>query len=145
MKLDGNKFKDKFGGWWRYMQEFVEGEKMYNLYQKLKEYGKGGVTITPLSSNTFKAFEVCPPENTKIVFIGSDPYPGRYSDGTFHATGISFDNSFSKTLVSAPSVFLMAISFILLWIEYEAKANNPKMAIKITMKFNSENRFLCFT
>ena len=53
------------------------------------------------------------------------------------------DNSLSKTNVSAPSVFLMAISFILLWIEYVAKANNPKSAIKITMKFNKVNKFLC--
>ena len=45
-------------------------------------------TLCPTLSNVFKAFELCPYNKCKIVFIGLDPYPQK---GV--ATGILFGNS----------------------------------------------------
>ena len=45
-------------------------------------------TLCPALSNVFKAFELCPYNKCKIIFIGYDPYPQKEV-----ATGILFGNS----------------------------------------------------
>ena len=51
--------------------------------------------ICPDPNNVFKAFEVCPYDSCKVIFIGQDPYPQR---GV--ATGILFGNKENSTILS---------------------------------------------
>jgi len=104
MVVDINKFESKFKGWWRFMSPFVGSEKMYNIYQKLKDYKNRGITIFPYSNNTFKAFEMCSPKELKVILIGMEPYSGVYSNGLPQATGLSFDCSNSPEGICQPSL-----------------------------------------
>jgi len=47
-------------------------------------------SICPAKENVFKAFQLCPLSNCKVIFLGQDPYPQK---GV--ATGILFGNSSS--------------------------------------------------
>lgn len=47
----------------------------------------------PLKRNIFKAFDMTPLNNVKVVLIGMDPYPTLLSNGTCRAQGLSFSVS----------------------------------------------------
>lgn len=104
-KLNWELFKPKFGEWDRYMQEFFEGEKAFEIYKKLKECKNRGNKILPESKNTFKAFEIMPPRNLQLIIIGMEPYASVYRDGNSVATGIALDCSNSVTGAIQPSLF----------------------------------------
>jgi uracil-DNA glycosylase len=65
-----------------------EFEKTY--YKKLMgfvsdEYQNNETSIFPARENLFRAFEVCPYEQVKVVILGQDPYPTKG-----HAHGLCF-------------------------------------------------------
>lgn len=65
-----------------------EFEKTY--FKKLmefvsNEYQKNETSIFPARENLFRAFEVCPYEQVKVVILGQDPYPTKG-----HAHGLCF-------------------------------------------------------
>lgn len=59
----------------------------YGMYrEKLKQHAKDvGYEITPHESNWFKAYEMVPSNQVKVVILGQEPYP----DGS--STGLAFD------------------------------------------------------
>lgn len=83
MMLDWNVFKGKFGSWAHKIEPFFTTGLMDKIYEPIKADGKRGIKRSPLPANTFKAFEYCPLENLKCVFLGLAPYA-----------------SFAKTIVS---------------------------------------------
>lgn len=91
-KLDYETFKDKMGVWAPKFKKFIEGKEMWEIYQKIKE-DASRETIVPSSSDTFRAFKTIDPKNLKVVFFLMDPYPRKYPNGEFQATGIAMDCS----------------------------------------------------
>lgn len=66
----------------------LEGEFSQSYFEELssfvrKEYQEGAVYPAP--KNIFRAFELCPFENVKVVILGQDPYHGEHQ-----ANGLSF-------------------------------------------------------
>lgn len=64
-----------------------EFEKEYfaQLVQTLHRAKESGATVYPKGGDIFKAFELCPVQNTKVVILGQDPY-----HGPGQAMGLSF-------------------------------------------------------
>ena len=69
----------------RWMRVIDKGELESVLSKLEPEYKRK--PICPAQSNVFKAFEVCPYDNLKVVMLGQDPFPQK---GV--ATGILFGN-----------------------------------------------------
>lgn len=101
--LDFNTFKDKLGAWGPRFRPFIEGKEMWDIYQKIKKDSVSD-TIVPKSSDTFRAFKMTDPKNVKVIFYLMDPYPRKYSNGAFQATGIAMDCSNSPDGKLQPSL-----------------------------------------
>ena len=91
-KLDYSTFETKLGPWADKFRPFIEGEEMWDIYQKIKKDSMSD-TICPDSSNTFRAFKTVQPVDLKVIFYLMDPYPRRYSNNLLQATGIAMDCS----------------------------------------------------
>lgn len=82
--------------WKRILQS--EFEKPY--FKSLAEYVKGEYSngeVYPPPSKIFAAFDYCPPDKTKVVILGQDPY-----HGAGQANGLSF--SVSEDVSIPPSL-----------------------------------------
>lgn len=102
-KLDFNQFVPKLGTWANYMKSVFESEEMFNLYQEFKQCRE---VITPKSSVLFRAFELCPKDNLKLIIMGMDSYPSKYfKTGELQATGLAFDCSNSPNDKLQPSLY----------------------------------------
>lgn len=75
--------EEYFGDWTKVIDRIELNDIMSKL---LTEYKRK--LICPDQANVFKAFELCPFEDLKIVMVGQDPYPQKGI-----ATGILFGNS----------------------------------------------------
>lgn len=102
-KLDYESFKDKMGAWAPKFRKFIEGKEMWEIYQKLKA-DSAKDTIVPKSTDTFRAFKTVDPKNLKVIFYLMDPYPRKYSNGEFQASGIAMDCSNSPDGKIQPSL-----------------------------------------
>lgn len=58
---------------------------------------ENGSTILPSSSNIFRAFQLCPLEQVKVVILGQDPYPIR-GDANGLAFSVSADRKVPRSL-----------------------------------------------
>lgn len=88
MKMKKELFKPLLGDWYKYFESYLESKELYDIYQKLQKDSYSGKEIFPYCENTFKAFELCNPNNLKLVILSQDPYPGVYYDTKIpHATG----------------------------------------------------------
>lgn len=64
---------------------------LQTIFIKLKQYITMGYTVFPRESNMFKAFELCPFNNIKVVILGQDPYETIDTFlGIEKATGLAF-------------------------------------------------------
>lgn len=63
--------------WLELLKEEINKEYYKNLENKIDNDIKNGKIIYPKQEEIFKAFELTPYENIKIVIIGQDPYPGK--------------------------------------------------------------------
>lgn len=106
-------FEPVLGEWARYFKPFFESKKAWDIYQKLKaenwnfeknEPKKPRVDIYPIAKNTYRAFQLCPPDKLQVIFYGSDPYPNRYKGGVPQATGLALDCSNSLERKCQPSL-----------------------------------------
>lgn len=91
-KLDYNDFIPLLGAWAEKFRPFIEGEQMFNIYQKLKKDGSKEI-ICPDSDKIFRAFSCSSPDDVKSVWYMMDPYAKRYKSGVKQATGIAMDCS----------------------------------------------------
>lgn len=81
--------EEYFGDWIK----VIDKEELNKVLTKLSRmYSQTNKFVTPNSMNWFRAFELCPYSNLKVVMIGQDPYPQK---GV--ATGILFGNSKETT------------------------------------------------
>lgn len=75
------RFEEYFGGWVR----VIDMKELNNVIGQLNLIKRD--LLCPIYSDIFKAFNLCPYTNLKVVMIGQDPYPQK---GV--ATGILFGN-----------------------------------------------------
>jgi len=80
-------------GW----EELMNTESKKEYFSKLEMFLKNEYqheSILPSKELIFRAFELCKPQNIKVVIIGQDPYPTKG-----HANGLSFSlNSYVSPL-----------------------------------------------
>lgn len=88
--MNFDKFQEPLGKWADKFKPFIEGKKMWEIYQKLKKDSETE-RVVPGYKDTFRAFKATNPNNLKVVFYLQDPYPRLYKDGTPQATGIAMD------------------------------------------------------
>jgi uracil-DNA glycosylase len=56
----------------------------------LKRELDNGYTVVPPVTDVYKALELTPPDNVKVVIVGQDPYHELNLDGTTQACGLAF-------------------------------------------------------
>lgn len=71
--------------WGEALKEEFEKPYFETLAKRLHEEKSQGIRIFPPGSQIFRAFELCPLDEVKVVILGQDPYHG---DG--QAMGLSF-------------------------------------------------------
>ena len=75
-----------FGDW----MKVIDRTELNNVMAKVgREYRRK--PLCPTQSDVFRAFELCPLKDLKIVMLSQDPYPDQYM-GKPRATGILFGN-----------------------------------------------------
>ncbi|MBD3748823.1 MAG: uracil-DNA glycosylase [Sphingobacteriales bacterium] len=83
--------------WLALLKDEFEKDYMKSLKEFLKEEKKNRQMIYPKGSDIFKAFELTPFQNVKVVILGQDPYHGAHQ-----AHGLSF--SVQKGVKQPPSL-----------------------------------------
>jgi uracil-DNA glycosylase len=75
----------KESGWANKLKTFILSDDFLNILRRLANQQILGKRFTPTLKNLFRAFEQCPYDELKVVFVGQDPYP---KEGV--ADGIAF-------------------------------------------------------
>lgn len=96
-KIGKLKSKLENSGWEDIIYPYLDSESFYTTLNKLVDMVQNDTRFTPPMKDWFRAFETCPHEHLKVVFIGQDPYPQL---GV--ADGVSF--SCSNTMKEQPSL-----------------------------------------
>jgi uracil DNA glycosylase len=102
-QLEFQSFKEKLGSWSDRFHPFIESRPMWDIMQRIKKDSLEDVVV-PKSSDLFRAFSTTPMNWTTVIFYLMDPYPRKYSNGTFQATGIAMDCSNSPDGKIQPSL-----------------------------------------
>lgn len=84
-------------GWNKVLKSFIFSSEFDSILNQLWELTQSEKRFTPTLKQLFRAFEECPYDGLKVIFIGQDPYPGLGI-----ADGISF--SCSNTKKAQPSL-----------------------------------------
>lgn len=102
-KMCYDEFEGSLGDWAPHFRPFIEGEKMYDIYQRIKKDAERE-RILPTSDNTYRAFKTTRYGQVKVIFYLMDPYPRVYKGGIPQATGIAMDCSNSPDGKIQPSL-----------------------------------------
>ena len=62
-------------GWGRIFKSFIFSSEFTDILSKLYELSVADKRFTPTLKQLFRAFEECPYDDLKVIFIGQDPYP----------------------------------------------------------------------
>ena len=62
-------------GWGRVFKSFIFSSEFTEILSKLYQLSIADKRFTPTLKQLFRAFEECPYDDLKVVFIGQDPYP----------------------------------------------------------------------
>jgi len=87
----------KPSGWGDKLKMFILSHEFETILTYLWDESVDGNKFTPVIKDIFRAFEECPYDDLRVVFVGQDPYPQANV-----ADGISF--SCSKTEKEQPSL-----------------------------------------
>ena len=79
---------DEYFGDWTRIIDRTELNKVMNVLNM--EYNK--FNVFPYKKDVFKAFNLCPLSNLKVIILSQDPYPDRYNNKP-RATGLAFANN----------------------------------------------------
>jgi uracil-DNA glycosylase len=95
--LNIDEIKEKFynklepSGWARVLRGFIFSTEFEKIIIHLYKESISGKRFTPKLKDLFKAFEMCPYDDLKVVIIGQDPYPN-----VNVADGIAFSCSYTR-------------------------------------------------
>jgi uracil-DNA glycosylase len=74
--------------WYNKLKHFIESEEMIKIASYVKER-RQHTEVFPPNLEIFRAFELTPFRDVRVVIIGMDPYPGVYQNKPI-ACGLSF-------------------------------------------------------
>lgn len=83
-----NKRIDIPDDWYHKLKHFIESDKFTALGKQIAQLRKT-TTVYPAKEEVFKAFQLTPFRQVKVVILGMDPYPGVYQ-GQPIACGLAF-------------------------------------------------------
>lgn len=86
--------------WKEILAPAMEHPKVVQLKEFIKSEREKGKEIYPEGKDIFRAFNLCPYENTRVVILGQDPYPQK---GVMD--GLAFSSRQSKTPASLRVIF----------------------------------------
>ena len=95
--LDIDEVKEKIynslqeSGWAHQLRGFIFSTEFEKLIKFLYKESMEGRRFTPKLKDLFKAFQLCPYNELKVVILGQDPYPG-----INHSDGLAFSCSYSR-------------------------------------------------
>lgn len=72
--LDKKEFKHFFGDWWEKIEPLFDNGEMDRIFSFLKNRGRKGKIIAPVSGDVFKCFEYTKYSDLKCVIAGMAPY-----------------------------------------------------------------------
>lgn len=98
------------GSWGRLFSPFLSTPEFQDIYKQLKEKGRTGIEIFPLSHNVYKAFELCPYDKLKAIIIGMCPYHTK-KDNVVIADGMAFSASITKHLPPSLEQFYQGMEY----------------------------------
>lgn len=101
--IEWNKIEPKLGSWAPYFKPFYDVGGFEAIYSQLKKEGKN-IKIVPEGKDLFRAFELCPANELKVIFLGQSPYP-TIKRGVVCADGMCF--SCGNTNEEQPSLKLI--------------------------------------
>jgi uracil-DNA glycosylase len=78
-------------GWRKPLEDFILSKDFDKIITHLYKDSTEGRKFTPSLKDIFKAFELCPYDELKVVIVGQDPYPRK---GV--ADGIAFSCSYTR-------------------------------------------------
>jgi uracil-DNA glycosylase len=76
---------ERLGDWWPILKVEFDKQYMVKLANEISAL-RSSRNIFPLSDDVFRAFKMTPPQKTKVIILGQDPY----HDG-INATGLAFE------------------------------------------------------
>lgn len=94
--------------WHPKIKPFIESEECDEIYRFLKNEGRRGKRIAPISSLTFRAFEETSYDDLKVVMMGMSPYH-TFKDGAPIADGLLMGCSITGKLQPSLSQFYNAL------------------------------------
>lgn len=62
-------------GWAEFLRGFLKSDDFTRLITFLMDENQAGRRFTPSLKQLFRAFELCPVKDVRVVIIGQDPYP----------------------------------------------------------------------
>jgi|JI10StandDraft_1071094.scaffolds.fasta_scaffold124232_4 uracil-DNA glycosylase len=90
----------KPSGWADKLKGFLLSDDFMSILKELLRQSDEGDRFTPKIKEIFRAFEECPYNDLKVIFIGQDPYPNLNT-----ADGISFSCSKGELKASLKYIF----------------------------------------
>lgn len=84
--------KLKPSGWDVVLQDFIYSKDFDKIIRTLYKQSLNGNKFTPILKDIFKAFELCPYSELKVVVVGQDPYSKKgVADGIAFSCGYTRD------------------------------------------------------
>jgi uracil-DNA glycosylase len=84
--------KLKPSGWDVVLNDFIYSKDFDKILSTLYKQSLNGNKFTPILKDIFKAFELCPYSELKVVVVGQDPYPKKgVADGIAFSCGHTRD------------------------------------------------------
>lgn len=88
--------------WFKKLNSELNKAYLLKLLDFLETESISGKQIYPSADNYFKAFELCPFDNTKVIILGQDPYHG---EGQAHGLSFSVPKDVQKLPPSLKNIF----------------------------------------
>lgn len=82
--------------WQQPLKGFIESEKFDSIINFIKTEKKLGFNIQPTTDRIFRAFNLCKPDDVKVIMAAQDPY-NALKDGKHIADGLAFSCSLTKS------------------------------------------------
>lgn len=109
VNIDIELFRKPLGGWFDKLSPFFGSDFGRDIYKFLKKRRGMGNIIYPQSDKTYRAFELTPPNEVKVVLVGLSPYHNKGKNFAPCADGLLFSNSLTKELSPSLKMFYDAL------------------------------------
>lgn len=82
--------------WINPLSKFIQSTQFDNITETIRSERKRGFNIQPTTDRVFRAFNLCKPNDVKVIMAAQDPY-NAIRDGGHIADGLAFSCSLTKS------------------------------------------------